>query len=225
MYIIKEMPTNERPRERFLHYGREALSNKELLAIILRTGTQSMNVLDMSTEILKRFDSIRAINACSVKDLTSIRGLGPTKAIQVLSALELGKRLYEEQFNKNDMLNSPEVVYAFMRPKVEMEEQENFYVLYLDTKAKLIKAVKLFVGTLSSAIVHPREIFKHAVKLSAASLIIVHNHPSGDPNPSHSDIDITKMIEKNGHLMDIQLMDHIIVGKGKYYSFKEHGKM
>ncbi len=225
MYIIKEMPRNERPRERFLKYGKSALSEKELLAIILRTGTSALNVLDMANMVLKKFETIKSLNACEVSDLTKIRGLGPTKAIQILAALELGKRLYDEkQLTVKQTFNNPKTVYQYMRSKIEMEKQENFYAIYLDTKGQLLKAVKIYVGTLNSAIVHPREIFKHAVSLSAASIIIVHNHPSGDPHPSNSDEAITKILIKNGKLMDIPIVDHIIVGDGQYYSFKEHRK-
>ena len=225
MYIIKEMPRNERPRERFLKYGKSALSEKELLAIILRTGTSALNVLDMANMVLKKFETIKSLNACEVSDLTKIRGLGPTKAIQILAALELGKRLYDEkQLTVKQTFNNPKTVYQYMRSKIEMEKQENFYAIYLDTKGQLLKAVKIYVGTLNSAIVHPREIFKHAVSLSAASIIIVHNHPSGDPHPSNSDEAITKILIKNGKLMDIPIVDHIIVGDSQYYSFKEHRK-
>jgi len=225
MYIIKEMPRNERPRERFLKYGKSALSEKELLAIILRTGTSALNVLDLANMVLKEFETIKSINACEVSDLTKIRGLGPTKAIQILAALELGKRLYDEkQLKHRQAFTNPKTVYQFMRSKIESEKQENFFAIYLDTKGQLLKAIKIYVGTLNSAIVHPREIFKHAVSLSAASIIIVHNHPSGDPFPSNSDEEITKILIKNGKLMDIPIVDHIIVGDGQYYSFKEHSK-
>ncbi len=225
MYMIKEMPVNERPRERFLKYGRTALSERELIAIILRTGTRSVNVLDMASSVLKRFDSITAINGCSVSDLTTIRGLGPTKAVQILAALELGRRLYEERHLLNrETLDSPKAVYQFMRLHVETKTQENFYCLYLDTKSRLIERVKIYVGTLNSALVHPREVFRHALRLSAASVILIHNHPSGDPAPSESDREITDVLRKNGEMMDIRVVDHIIIGRGRYYSFRENGE-
>ncbi len=225
MYMIKEMPQNERPRERFLKYGKSALSEKELLAIILRTGTNRINVLDMANMVLKKFETINNINGCNVTDLTTIRGLGPTKAIQILAALELGRRLYDEKhLSLKESFTNPQAVYRFMRTRIESKTQENFYALYLDTKSQLIEAINIYVGTLNSAIVHPREIFKHAVRLSAASILVVHNHPSGDPTPSKSDEEITHVLVKNGKFMDILLVDHIIVGKGKYFSFKEHGK-
>jgi DNA repair protein RadC len=134
----------------------------------------------------------------------------------------LGKRLIDEPYKKSIQLTRPEMVFDFMKVEVEMDTQEKFYALYLDTKACLIKKQLLFVGSLSSSLVHPRELFKHAVRLSAASIIIVHNHPSGDPTPSKSDEFITKTMMDNGKLMDIEVIDHIIIGKGRYFSFKAH---
>ncbi len=225
MYMIKEMPDNERPRERFLHQGREALSIRELIAIILRTGTKQKSVLDLAQEVACRYPSIRALDEASVRELTRIPGLGEAKAIQLLSALELGKRLMDEPFPSRERLLNPEAVYEHMRLALETKSQETFYALYLDTKGALIEKHKLFIGSLSAALVHPRELFKHAVVLSAASVILVHNHPSGDPTPSESDKRITDTMVKNGRLMDIAVLDHVIIGKGRYHSFKEHGDL
>jgi len=222
MYQIKEMPKDERPRERFLLHGREALSNHELIAILLRTGTRAYSVVELARKIYYHYASIKALNQATVENLTKLSGIGPTKAIQLLSALELGKRLYHEEHADRIELTSPKGVFTYMAQDVDMLDQEHFYVLYLDTKGKLIKRTLLFKGSLNASLVHPREVFKHAVTLSAASLIMVHNHPSGDPTPSQSDITITKMMEKNGKLMDIEVVDHIILGKGKYYSLREN---
>lgn len=222
MYQIKEMPKDERPRERFLLHGREALSNHELIAILLRTGTRAYSVVEIARKIYYHYASIKALNQATVENLTKLSGIGPTKAIQLLSALELGKRLYHEEHADRIELTSPKGVFTYMAQDVDMLDQEHFYVLYLDTKGKLIKRTLLFKGSLNASLVHPREVFKHAVTLSAASLIMVHNHPSGDPTPSQSDITITKMMEKNGKLMDIEVVDHIILGKGKYYSLREN---
>ncbi|MFH5882564.1 MAG: RadC family protein [Candidatus Izemoplasmataceae bacterium] len=222
MYLIKEMPYKERPRERFMHYGKEALSNHELIAIILRTGTKDLSVIEVSKNVLYKYASLKAVNQTSVKELSRLKGMGTVKAIQLLAALELGKRLQEESFNHSIALTNPKYVFDYLKTDLEMLNQEMFYALYLDIKGKLIKKQLLFMGSLSSAIVHPREVFKHAVTLSAASIIIVHNHPSGDPTPSNSDIKITKMMVENGKVMDIEVVDHIIIGKGRYYSFREH---
>ncbi len=225
MYMIKEMPDAERPRERFLRQGREALSIHELIAIILRTGTKKKSVLDLAKEVACRYPSIRMLDEASIRELTKIPGMGEAKAIQLMSALELGKRLMAEPFPSRKKLLNPEAVYEHMRLALEMKTQETFYALYLDTKGALIEKHRLFVGSLSAALVHPRELFKHAVVLSAASVILVHNHPSGDPSPSASDKRITDTMVKNGRLMDIAVLDHIIIGKGRYHSFKEHGDL
>ncbi len=220
MLLIKELPLNERPRERLIHYGREALSVQELIAIILRTGSRDQSVIALAQNLFRQCESIRALNQLTYKELTGIKGVGPAKAVQLMAALELGKRLIEEPYKDTIQLMRPEMVYDYMKVEVEMETQEKFYALYLDTKACLIKKHLLFVGSLSSSLVHPRELFKHAVRLSAASIIIVHNHPSGDPEPSRSDKSITKTMMESGKLMDIEVMDHIIIGKGRFYSFK-----
>ncbi len=222
MFLIKEMPYKERPRERFKHYGKEALATHELIAIILRTGTKACSVLELSKNIYYKYDTIKAMNQTTVEELIKLKGMGEAKAIQLLAALELGKRLYQERFADSITLTNPQAVFTFLKTDMEMLNQEMFYALYLNTKGKLIKKQLLFVGSLSSALVHPREVFKHAVTLSAASIIIVHNHPSGDPNPSKSDRDITRVMVENGTLMDIEVIDHIIIGKGEYYSFREH---
>ncbi|MGM0435806.1 MAG: RadC family protein [Bacillota bacterium] len=225
MLLIKELPLGERPRERLIHYGREALSIQELIAIILRTGSREQSVVALAQDIFRQCESVRALNQLTFKELTNIRGIGPAKAVQLLAALELGKRMIEEPYKDSIQLMRPEMVYDFMKVEVEMETQEKFYALYLDTKACLIKKHLLFVGSLSSSLVHPRELFKHAVRLSAASIIIVHNHPSGDPAPSRSDKSITKTMMESGKLMDIEVIDHIIIGKGRFYSFKAHQAM
>lgn len=216
------MPYKERPRERFMHYGQEALATHELIAIILRTGTKECSVLELSKNIFYSYDSLRALSKTSVEHLVTLKGMGKAKAIQLLSALELGKRLYQEQYAKTAQLTSPSEVYNYLKADMELLDQEMFYALYLNTKGKLIKKQLLFIGSLNSALVHPREVFKHAVTLSAASIIIVHNHPSGDPNPSKSDCDITEVMVENGKLMDIEIIDHIVIGQGKFYSFREH---
>ena len=225
MLLIREIPMKERPRERFMRYGKEALSNQELIAIILRTGTTKKSVLALAHEVMRAHASVRKISQTSVMELSEIPGLGEAKAIQLLSALELGKRLFEESFGNEPMLTDPEKVYTMMRPRLESSTQEEFHALYLNTKGRLITAKKLFVGSLSSAIVHPRELFKYAVSVSAANVILVHNHPSGDPTPSSSDDKMTHMMVKNGTMMDIPILDHIVIGHGEYFSYRQHEKI
>ena len=224
MYLIKEMPFKERPRERMKLYGKEVLSNHELIAIILRTGTKECSVIELAKNVFYKYQGLKALNQTSIKELTELKGLGEAKAIQLLAALELGKRLNEESFPSHTTFYNPETVFNYLKNDLEMLTQEHFYALYLNAKGHLIKKHQLFIGSLSSALVHPREVFKYAVSLSAASIIIVHNHPSGDPTPSTSDAKITDVMVKNGKIMDIEVLDHIIIGKGRYYSFKAHGK-
>ncbi len=225
MFLIKEMPNHERPRERMIEFGKEALSNHELIAIILRTGTTDCSAIELARNVYYKYQGLKALNQTSIVELTKLKGIGEAKAIQLLAALELGKRLSEEAFPKLISFHNPKTVYQYMKNDLEMLSQEMFYALYLNAKGHLIKKQLLFIGSLSSALVHPREVFKHAVSVSASSLIIVHNHPSGDPEPSSSDMTITNLMVKNGRLMDIEIIDHIIIGKGRYYSFKQHRKL
>jgi len=225
MFMIKELPIKERPRERFIKYGASAVQTFELIAIILRTGSKDESVIELAKKVTYMNQSLKDLSNTSIKELKSIKGIGDSKAIELLAAFELGKRVLKESFNENSKLHSPESIYQYLKSELEMKTQEHFLALYLNTKGELIKKETLFIGSLNASLVHPREIFKHAVLNSAAAIIICHNHPSGDPTPSKQDIDITKLIHKNSIMMDIQLLDHIIIGKDRYYSFKEKGKI
>lgn len=222
MFMIKEIPKTERPRERFMKHGPNALSNHELLAIILRTGSKEQSVIDLSKQVLYNYDSLKDLSTTTVEELTQIKGIGTSKAIEILTVFELSSRIKEETYHSKVNCQSPEQIYIYMKDALEMKTQEHLVVLYLNTKGNLIKKKTLFKGSLNSSVIHPREIFKYAVLFSAASLVLVHNHPSGDPTPSHHDMEITKRILDNSIMMDIYLLDHIIIGRDKYYSFKEH---
>lgn len=225
MFMIKELPIKERPRERFIKYGASSMQSFELIAIILRTGSKNESVLELAKRVTYRFESLKALSNASIADLKSIKGIGDSKAIELLASFELGKRVNKESFNAKNKLHSPENIYMYLKGELEMKTQEHFIALYLNTKGELIKKETLFIGSLNSSLIHPREIFKHAVLNSAASIIICHNHPSGDPTPSRQDTEITKLIHKNSLMMDIELLDHIIIGKDRYYSFKEKGNI
>ncbi len=222
MYLIKEIPKNERPRERFLKYGANSLSNHELLAIILRTGYKNQSVLELSKKILYSYKTLKELSQIGIKELMKHKGVGYSKAIEIQCVFEICKRLKEETFTETIKLTNPESIYMYLKDGLELKTQEHLIALYLNTKGELIQKKTLFIGSLNSSLIHPREIFKYAVLYSAATIILVHNHPSGDPYPSHHDIDVTKIINKNAKMMDISLMDHIIIGRDKYYSFKEH---
>ncbi len=223
MFMIREIPLEERPRERFLKYPKTTISNHELIAIILRTGSKEESVLELAKRILYQYPSLKVLSNTSIKELMKIKGIGTSKAIELLAAFELGRRAAKESFSQQIKLHSPESIYHFLKDELEMKTQEHFVALYLNTKGELVKKETLFIGSLSSSLIHPRELFKHAVLNSAASIIIAHNHPSGDPTPSNADIEITKVLYKNSLMMDIELLDHIIVGKDRYYSLKEKG--
>jgi len=221
MFTIKEIPENERPRERFLKYPVHSISTHELIAIILRTGSKQESVIDLSKRVLYKYENLKELSNVSIKELITIKGIGLTKAIELKAAIELGKRVQTENFDSKIKLHSPESIYLYLKDELEMKNQEHFIALFLNTKGQLLKKETLFIGSLNSSLIHPRELFKHAVLNSAASIIVCHNHPSGDPYPSNHDIDITKLLHKNSIMMDIELLDHIIIGKGRYYSFKE----
>jgi len=223
MYMIKEMPVQERPRERLLKYHADSLQTHELIAIILRTGIKHENVIEISKRLLFEYDSLKELANAPIKNYTTIPGIGYSKAIQMKAAFELGRRSVMETFGKRVSLRSPESIFLFTKDQLEMKTQEHLLGLYLNTKGELLKKEVLFIGSLNTSVIHPREIFKHAVLNSAANVIIVHNHPSGDPTPSKADIDVTKIIHENGRMMDIPLLDHVIVGRDRYFSFKEKG--
>ena len=219
--MIKDIPLSERPRERLLKYGKESLSNEELLSIILKTGTKNYSVKELSNHILKNFKNIKEMKYITIKKLTEINGIGEVKAIELLAALELGKRVYYIEQKEKVLLNSSKKIYEYFKNIFIEEYQECFYALYLDTKSKLISYKLLFKGTINSSCVHPREVFKNAFLESAYSIIVIHNHPSGDPTPSKEDIKVTEALMQIGKIMAIPVVDHIIIGNNQYYSFYE----
>jgi DNA repair protein RadC len=215
--MIKDMPNYERPRERFMAYGANHLNTYELLAIILRVGSQNESVIDLSRRLLKEVSHIDALRDMTLNELIQFKGIGQAKAITILSAIELGKRVLENRHEKIQV-SSPKIVYDLLGYDLKNLKQEVLIALYLDLKTNLIAKKEIFRGSLNQSLVHPREIFKYAVKYSAYQLILVHNHPSGDPYPSKQDIDMTKAIEKAGKMLQIHLLDHIIIGDNNYLS-------
>lgn len=220
--LIKDIPIKERPRERFKLYGKENVSNEELLSIILNTGVKNKSVKELSNSILSKMNDISDLKNMTLNNLKKINGIGEAKAIKILAAVELGKRVYYMNNTHNIKMDSPDKIYEYIKGEVEGLEQEHFYALYLDSKKNLIDKKLLFIGTLNRSIVHPRKIFKHAYLLSASSIICVHNHPSGDTIPSKEDMFLTKNLVEIGKMQGIAVVDHIIVGNN-YYSFFENG--
>ena len=220
---FKDLPKNELPRERFMKYGVENLSNEELLSIILKTGTKDIPVNAVSLEILSNIKDITELKDMKINNLISIKGVGQVKAITLLASIELGRRIYNFNNNlKKYNIKNPIDIISYFNELLKDKKQEEFYVLYLDNKNNIIENKKLFVGTLNKSIVHPREIFKEAYILSSASIVCVHNHPSGNVTPSKEDISLTRKIHEIALIHEIKLLDHIIVGDNNYFSFYEN---
>ena len=223
---FKNIPDEEKPRERLLKYGVENLSNEELLAIILKTGTRKYNVKELANNILCSFNEIKNLKNIRINNLINIEGVGKIKAIELIAAIELGKRVYEEDnYNELIALTNPKSIIKYFNNLFKNKKQEYFYVIYLDSKGKYIDKKLLYKGILNKSLVHPRDIFKEAYLLSACSFICIHNHPSGDATPSNEDINITKNLKQIGILHGINLVDHIVIGKNNYYSFYEDNNL
>ena len=220
--MIKDMLISDRPRERAIKYGISSLSNEELVSIILKSGTKNYSVKDLSNDLLSKVKSISELKNFTVSSLSKISGIGKVKAITLLASLELGKRVYYLQDKSNVKLNNSKKIYEYFKDLFIDENQENFYALYLDTKSNLISYKLLFKGTLNTSCVHPREIFKYAFLDSAYSIVIIHNHPSGDATPSNEDRELTSNLMNIGIIMSIPIVDHIIIGKNEYFSFYEY---
>ncbi len=216
---IKDLPQSSRPRERFLEKGAEALSDAELFAILLRTGYRGENVIDMSHRLINEY-GLDCLFTCSLKELQKIKGIGPSKAMQILSMNEILKRIHRSE-KPIKKITSVKDVFDRYHERLKDEKQEHFIVLMLNTKNGIIGEETIFKGTLDTSIVHPREIFKTAIKNSASKIILVHNHPSGDPSPSREDLEITEKLRTSGEELGIKILDHVIIGAGKCWSDKD----
>lgn len=223
--ILRDVPNEDRPRERMRQFGAHALSNAELLAILLRTGTVSESAIGLAHRVLQASDGLRNLVDMSFEQLTSIKGIGPAKALQVQAGIELGRRLSRARLGEAIVIRSPEDVSELMMEELRYLQKEHFVCLFLNTKNQVIGQETLSMGSLNASIVHPREVFRSAIKRSSAAIICVHNHPSGDPTPSAEDINVTKRLMEAGSIIGIDILDHIIIGDQKYVSLKEHGYM
>jgi DNA repair protein RadC len=224
---IREMAPEQRPRERLLRHGAAALNDAELLAILLRTGVEGANAIEVARELLARFGSLTAIAHCTVEQLAEIKGIGPAKALHLTAAFGLGHRLAHETLVR-EQIDRPELVYDLLAGEMRMLQKESLKVLLLDTRHRLMRIEQISLGSLNESIAHPREVFKPAFVYSAHSIIVVHNHPSGDPSPSDTDHRLTRRLSEAAHLLQINLLDHIIIGSPgadtpPYFSFKEAG--
>jgi DNA repair protein RadC len=223
-HSIKDWPEDERPRERLLKYGADILSNTQILAIILRTGSEDGTAIDLARDLLQRFGTLRALESAGLSELCSVKGLGPAKAAQIKAAFSLSKRLRGEPVNPKDPFKTSEDVYRYYSARMDGLKKEVFRCALLDGKNRPFKDLTISEGTITSSLVHPREVFSPAIKESAVSVLFVHNHPSGDPSPSNDDIELTKRLVKTGELIGIGVLDHIIIGdNGSYISFLDKG--
>lgn len=212
----------EKPREKALRKGFSELSDTELLALVIESGTKNCSAFDLSMKVLSMVGNINQLPQLSLSELKSLPGIKNAKALRILGCIELSKRLQSTTLDQV-VISSNKDVYDFYASQLIHEKQEHFRAMYLDSKHRVIREKMLFLGSLDCSLVHPREVFKEALHLSASSIIVVHNHPSGDPTPSKQDIEITSLLNQTGQIMQIPLLDHIIIGHQSFYSFREGG--
>lgn len=219
---IKELPITERPREKLYTHGAETLSNEELIAIIIRTGSRTESAVELSKELLSKDNrGLVYLRDTTLQELMETKGIGECKASQILAAIELGKRINFLYALDKVKINQPNTIADLFMDEMRYLQKEHFRIVLLDTKNQIIVTEEISVGTLNASIVHPRDVFKVAIKRNANSIILIHNHPSGDPTPSREDINITNRLADVGNLVGIKVLDHIIIGDNKYISFKE----
>ena len=222
-YMMRDVPHEERPRERMLEYGASALNHVELLAIVLRTGTRQQSVLRLAQRLLAEAGGLRSLIDLTVTELMKIKGIGQAKAIQLKAVIELGHRISRTKLPVGSVIRTPEDVANLMMEQLKYLHKEHFVCLFLNTKNYMIAQETLSIGSLDAAIVHPREVFRAAIKCSSASIVCVHNHPSGDPAPSDEDIKLTQRLIEVGKIVGIDVLDHVIIGDGVYVSLKSRG--
>jgi len=222
-FTVHDLPRAERPRERLQKFGAEALSAQELLALVIGRGIPKKSVMSIAQELITKFGNIKAISQATIEELSQIKGIGLAKAAQLKACFELGKREELEPELKNFDIKDPEAVVKAIRASIKDKAKEHFKLILLNPRNKIIGISTISIGTLNASLVHPREVFKDAITHSAASVVLAHNHPSGDPEPSEDDITITKRLIEAGKILGVEVIDHIIVGKNGFFSFKEKG--
>ena len=222
-YRITDLEESDRPRERLAELGAQALSNAELIAILLRVGIQGENAVQMSQRLLVTFGGLHGLHKASFVEMCAQRGLGEAKAAQIKAAIELGRRLPLQEPEERPAVNSPADAAELVRYEMSAFQQEHLWVILLDTRNKVISIERIYVGSLNSSTVRVGELFRPAIQRSAASLIVVHNHPSGDPTPSPEDVALTRAIVQSGKLLDIGVLDHLVIGQNRWVSLKERG--
>ncbi|HAT32241.1 MAG TPA: hypothetical protein DCW29_15745 [Janthinobacterium sp.] len=222
---ISDWPAQERPRERLISQGAAALSDAELLAVFLRTGVRGKSAVELARDTVGRFGSLHGLFGASLKDFSSVHGLGPAKFAQLQAVMELARRAIEEELASGQSLASPQAVKAYLRLTLSGQAHESFFVLFLDVKNRLIDTKEMFRGTLTHTSVYPREVVKEALARNAASVMLAHNHPSGAPEPSESDLLLTRSLMQALALVDVRILDHFVVAGRQVHSFAEHGQL
>lgn len=222
---IKDWPEEDRPREKLLNKGAEALTDAELLAIILRTGNASTgeSALDHARLLLTEFGGLKGIDGALIRDLRAVKGIGPAKTAQLKAGLEIGRRMRGGRWEVGQSLRSSEDVFRHFRERLEKERHEIFYVVLLTNKNRKIRDVRISEGSLTASVVHPREVYNPVIRESAAAVVFVHNHPSGDPTPSPEDLEITRRLKEVGEVMGVKVLDHVVIGANRYFSFSDRG--
>jgi DNA repair protein RadC len=221
--MIRDMAEQDRPRERLRQVGAGAVSTAELLAIVLRTGTGGENVLRLAERLLAEFGSLPGLSRASIVELMNVKGVGEAKASEVKAALELGRRLMASAPEERPVVSSPADAANLLMSEMMFLEQEHLRLILLDTRNRVLKTPTIYVGSLNTSVVRVGELFRAALKANAAAMIVVHNHPSGDPAPSPEDIRVTRQLVDAGKLMDIEVLDHIVIGHQRFVSLKERG--
>ena len=221
--MVRDLPKEERPREKLIQRGAASLSDTELLAILLRTGTSSVSVLHLAEEVLAKYQDkgLVSIMNISPQEIASVHGVGLAKAATIVAAVELGRRISTRAAQKLEKIEGPEDVARYASPLLRFEQKEHFLVMLLDVRNRVLAMPTISIGSLTASVAHPREIFREAIRYSAANMILIHNHPSGDPTPSREDIQITKQMMKAGEIMGIPVLDHIIIAGDGFLSLKE----
>lgn len=221
--MIRDLSAGDRPRERLMQVGERALSTAELLAITIRTGVGGENVVRLSERLLVHFDGLPGLARASITELQTVKGIGPAKAIEIKAALELGRRLLASAPEQRARVSSPADAANLLMSDMALLEQEHLRLILLDTRNQVLATPNVYVGSLNTSVVRVGELFRQAIKENAAAMIVAHNHPSGDPSPSPEDVRVTKQIAGAGKLLDIDVLDHLIIGHGRYVSLKERG--
>ena len=221
--MLRDMPQDDRPRERLMQVGATAVSSAELLAIILRVGSRNESVIQLASRLLAHFGGLPGLARASITELQAVKGVGPAKAIEIKAALELGRRLLAAAPEERAQITSPADAANLLMSEMMFLEQENLRLILMDTRSRVLSSPTIYVGSLNTSVIRIGELFRAAIKENAAAFIVAHNHPSGDPSPSPEDVNVTRQLVQAGKLLDIPLLDHIIIGRQRFVSLKERG--